>query len=124
MNFKVIGDINASIGKAQLLIRERFNQFSKLITDCENKSSEKEIRMDDLNGFWEMISIQIEDVISQFKNLELIKANDWKPIVSKAIKEEKKVQKNTKTSKKPLINYQKIRPTFRRPKTQLKPVNK
>lgn len=48
-----------SIGKAQLLIRERFNQFTKLINDCENKSSEKEIRLDDLQGFYDMIYFQV-----------------------------------------------------------------
>lgn len=69
-----------------------------------------------------MIYYQIEDVKKAFDNLELMKQNDWKPIV-KEIKEEKKVQ-TKKIVKKPLINYSKVKPTFRRPKTQLKPVNK
>lgn len=54
----------------------------------------------------------------------MIKQNDWKPIVKEVAKDEKKVLK--KVVKKPLINYSKVKPTFKRPntKTQLKPVNK
>lgn len=54
-----------------------------------------------------------------FDELELIKQNDWKPVVKEV---EKKAPK--KVVKKPLINYAKVKPTFRRPQTQLKPVNK
>lgn len=108
------------------MIRERFNQFNNLVKDCENKSSEKEIRIDDLHGFWEMISFQIEDVEKAFENLETIKKNDWKVIVKEVEKEKKVQQTKTKVVKKPnVVNYSKIKPTFKRPtKTQLKPVNK
>lgn len=57
-----------------------------------------------------------------FDELELIKQNDWKPVV-KEVKEEKKIPK--RVVKKPLVNYAKVKPTFRRPQTQpMKPVNK
>ena len=52
--YLVIGDILVCTGKAKLLIRERFNQFNKLINDCETKKSEKEVKLDDLQGFWEV----------------------------------------------------------------------
>ena len=119
----MIGDINVSTGKAQLLIRERFNQFNKLIFDCENQSSEKEIRLDDLQGFWEMIYYQVEDVVASFNTLDTIRQNDWKEIEPIVVKIQEKKPKPAKPASRKLPNYSNVKSTFRRPKTQLKPVN-
>ena len=55
----VHGDIMTVTGQARLLIRERFNQFSKLVYNCENNIKEKETTLEDLQGFWEMVYIQV-----------------------------------------------------------------
>lgn len=57
--FTVSGQIRTTIGQAELLMVQRFKQFSGLIDDCEFKTSDKEITRTDLQGFWEMIYYQV-----------------------------------------------------------------
>jgi hypothetical protein len=53
------GAVRTVIGQAHLLQRERFTQFAGLVNDFENKTGEKEITPTDLEGFWEMIYLQV-----------------------------------------------------------------
>ncbi|XP_053628057.2 disks large-associated protein 5 [Cherax quadricarinatus] len=72
------GDVMVAIGQAELLMKERFSQFAGLIDDCEFKRGEKEVTCLDLQGFWDIIYFQVEDVIRRFVNLEKVKSNGWK----------------------------------------------
>jgi len=70
-------DVRCAIGKANILIAGRIRQFSTLIDDCEvaeksqAKTSERPItRVTDLQGFWEMVGLQIEDVDKLFLALD------------------------------------------------------
>jgi len=89
---EVTGQIRTTIGQAQLLIDQRFRQFSGLIDLSEDKHAEKPATVSDLQGFWEMIYFQVEDVNAKFAALEKLKNNNWK-------EEEKKTRKFTKKSK-------------------------
>lgn len=53
------GSVRTVIGQAHLLQRERFTQFAGLVKQFEEKSGEKEITPTDLEGFWEMIYLQV-----------------------------------------------------------------
>lgn len=53
------GSVRTVIGQAQLLQRERFTQFAGLVNQFETKTGEKEITPTDLEGFWEMIYLQV-----------------------------------------------------------------
>ena len=53
------GDVRTAIGKAQLLIAQRFKQFSGLIDNCEFNTGEKETTCQDLDGFWDMVFFQV-----------------------------------------------------------------
>ena len=55
------GTVRTVIGQAHLLQRERFTQFCGLIDQFEQKSGEKEITPTDLEGFWEMIYLQVRN---------------------------------------------------------------
>ncbi|XP_030829847.1 disks large-associated protein 5 [Strongylocentrotus purpuratus] len=83
---EVLGEIRSSIGKAKLLIDQRFKQFLGLVKNCEFGLGEKVTHCSDLEGFWEMIYFQVEDVDTLFKELEKLQANNWQ-------REEKKVDK-------------------------------
>ncbi|XP_042209782.1 disks large-associated protein 5-like [Homarus americanus] len=74
------GDIMVAIGQAELLIKERFNQFNGLIDDCEFKRGEKETTCLDLQGFWDIVYLQVEKVIKKFNSLEKLKNNGWKEV--------------------------------------------
>ncbi|XP_078360914.1 uncharacterized protein LOC144645274 isoform X3 [Oculina patagonica] len=89
---EVTGQIRTTIGQAQLLIAQRFRQFSGLIDLSEDKQAEKQATASDLQGFWEMVYFQVEDVNAKFDALEKLKENNWK-------EEKKKARKITEKSK-------------------------
>ncbi|NXL45739.1 DLGP5 protein, partial [Podilymbus podiceps] len=85
--------IRTTIGQTRLLIAERFKQFEGLVDNCEFKRGEKETTCTDLDGFWDMLNFQIEDVNKKFGDLKKLQDNDWQPldVPSKAIVKKKTV---------------------------------
>ncbi|KAF2355475.1 SAPAP family [Trinorchestia longiramus] len=73
----ILGDINVAIGQAELLKKERFKQFCGLIDDCEQKRGEKETTIQDLQGFWEIIYFQVDDIQKKFSALDKLQSNNW-----------------------------------------------
>ncbi|XP_040188452.1 disks large-associated protein 5 isoform X2 [Rana temporaria] len=78
--------IRTTVGQTRLLITERFKQFEGLVDNCEFKRGEKETTCTDLDGFWDMIYFQIEDVTKKFGNLKKLEANSWQQITVQAKK--------------------------------------
>ncbi|NXI69496.1 DLGP5 protein, partial [Anseranas semipalmata] len=72
--------IRTTVGQTRLLIAERFKQFEGLVDNCEFKRGEKETTCMDLDGFWDMIYFQIEDVNKKFDNLKKLQDNEWQPL--------------------------------------------
>lgn len=66
----LLGSIRSTIGQAKLLISQRFKQFTDLINQCEFNTGQMPTTLNDLSGFWEMISFQVTDVLYKFKALE------------------------------------------------------
>ncbi|CAN8215671.1 unnamed protein product [Coccothraustes coccothraustes] len=85
--------IRSTVGQTRLLIGERFKQFEGLVDNCEFKRGEKETTCTDLDGFWDMINFQIEDVNKKFDNLVKLQDNEWQPldVPSKAVVKKKAV---------------------------------
>nr|CAB3267413.1 uveal autoantigen with coiled-coil domains and ankyrin repeats [Phallusia mammillata] len=75
---QISGDVRTTIGQARLVMKERFTQFEGLVDHCEFKTSEKPVTCQDLQGFWDMIYFQVEDVKKKFSDLETRKQQDWK----------------------------------------------
>ncbi|KAL3181080.1 hypothetical protein MRX96_037137 [Rhipicephalus microplus] len=71
------GYIRSATGKAKLLMNERFSQFTSLIHNCENNLGEKKTTCDDLQGFWDMVYFQVEDVDKKFDQLAKMQKNAW-----------------------------------------------
>lgn len=69
--------IRTTIGQAKLLMKERFSQFAGLIHVCDNNLGEKKTTCEDLQGFWEMVYFQVEDVKNKFEQLVKLQRNDW-----------------------------------------------
>ena len=69
-------DVRCAVGKASILISGRIKQFSSLIDDCERAeksggASDRPVtKVTDLQGFWEMVGLQIEDVDKLFLALD------------------------------------------------------
>ncbi|XP_057587860.1 disks large-associated protein 5 isoform X2 [Hippopotamus amphibius kiboko] len=69
--------IRIAVGQTRLLMKERFKQFEGLVDNCEYKRGEKETTCTDLDGFWDMVSFQIEDVNQKFNNLTKLEESGW-----------------------------------------------
>lgn len=70
--------IRTAVGQTRLLIMERFRQFEGLVDNCEYKRGEKETTCTDLDGFWDMVSFQVDDVTQKFNNLIKLEESGWK----------------------------------------------
>jgi len=120
----VIGQIRSTIGQTNLLMNQRFKQFNGLIDDCEFKRGQRETKIEDLLGFWEMIYYQIEDVKNKFNELDKLKANGWlsapmdlisdEPIKKITKKHLVKVKDNNNSVKENVTNNQTVRKALSR----------
>lgn len=87
-----MGQIRSTIGQTNLFINQRFKQFNGLIDDCEFKRGHKETKVEDLQGFWDMLCFQIIELHNKFDALNHLMANNWVQIEPKV---EPKVVKQT-----------------------------
>ncbi|XP_013910242.1 PREDICTED: disks large-associated protein 5 [Thamnophis sirtalis] len=72
--------VRTTIGQTRLLMAERFKQFEGLIDNCEFRRGEKETTCTDLDGFWDMINFQVEDIHKKFENLKKLEVNGWQMV--------------------------------------------
>ncbi|MGH0177884.1 UNVERIFIED_CONTAM: hypothetical protein FKN15_078350 [Acipenser sinensis] len=81
VSFFAVQDLmRTTVGQARLLMAERFKQFAGLVDDCEFKRGEKETTCTDLEGFWDMVVYQVEDVNKKFTNLTELQESGWQQI--------------------------------------------
>ncbi|XP_051795167.1 LOW QUALITY PROTEIN: disks large-associated protein 5 [Acanthochromis polyacanthus] len=86
--------MRTAVGQARLLMKERFNQFSGLVDDCEFGRGEKITTCTDLQGFWDMVYYQVEDVNKKFDALKEAEGRGW-------VEEHKPPPQQRKVVKKP-----------------------
>lgn len=82
MSEEVRGKVLAAIGKARLLVSQKIQQFQGL---CHKNiagtiGEEFPTTCEDLAGFWDMVSIQVEDIKNSLKEILLLRANGWKEV--------------------------------------------
>ncbi|XP_015115616.1 titin [Diachasma alloeum] len=90
--------INQAIGQTNLLIRKKFERFKTLVNDCETGMGEQLVRCADLQGFWEMMQMEIINCNSRFTKLEEIRGKGWQEddevvVRKKAVQKKKSVVK-------------------------------
>ncbi|XP_020779839.2 disks large-associated protein 5 isoform X2 [Boleophthalmus pectinirostris] len=86
--------MRTAVGQARLLMKERFKQFSGLVDDCDFGRGEKITTCTDLQGFWDMVYFQVEDVNKKFDALKEAEVHSW-------VEEHKPVPRQRKVVKKP-----------------------
>ncbi|XP_039770057.1 disks large-associated protein 5 isoform X2 [Ornithorhynchus anatinus] len=72
--------IRTTVGQTRLLMTERFRQFEGLVDDCDLKRGQRETTCTDLDGFWDMVHFQIDDVIKRFDTLNERQENGWREV--------------------------------------------
>ncbi|XP_006894432.1 PREDICTED: disks large-associated protein 5 [Elephantulus edwardii] len=71
------GLIRVTVGLTRLLIKNKFKHFERLINDCEYKQGVKETTCTDLDGYWDYISFQIDDVKQKLNSLNKLEESGW-----------------------------------------------
>ncbi|XP_055951878.1 uncharacterized protein LOC129987909 isoform X3 [Argiope bruennichi] len=81
---EISGKIRAACGKANLLITQKFEQFRGLCWKNieENPSVPFYTTASDLAGFWDLVMLQVDDINSTFKEIEAMRQNGWKEVIS------------------------------------------
>ncbi|XP_078072191.1 disks large-associated protein 1 isoform X1 [Mustelus asterias] len=77
---EILGKIRSAIGSAQLLMSQKFQQFSGLCEENMNPNACPRLTSQDLAGFWDMLQLSIENVSMKFDELHQLKANNWKQV--------------------------------------------
>jgi Guanylate-kinase-associated protein (GKAP) protein len=88
--------IDSATGQTNLLITKKFMQFRKLVGLYDRNAGEKKIYSDDLDGFWSMMYMQVDDLYEKFAELQTMADKGWheegavkKPVAKKNGKKKK-----------------------------------
>ena len=92
-------EINQAIGQTNLLINKKFERFRGLVNDCETGKGKMLVTCKDLQGFWDMMYMEIENCNLRFEKLEKLRAQGWKeeelfidkPVTKKKVSKKKVV---------------------------------
>ncbi|XP_039428659.1 uncharacterized protein LOC120412324 [Culex pipiens pallens] len=75
------GLIIAAMGQTNILINKKLSKFKELVGHYERSWADQKVRTDDLDGFWLMVSLDLENLDRRFEELRVLKDNDWKEVV-------------------------------------------
>ncbi|XP_052746551.1 uncharacterized protein LOC112053286 isoform X2 [Bicyclus anynana] len=71
-------EVLAAVGHARLLMAQKMQQFASLVRCCElPEPGQALVTTGDLQGFWDMVLLQIENIEIRFKKLEQARARGW-----------------------------------------------
>ncbi|XP_022129699.2 disks large-associated protein 5 [Pieris rapae] len=72
--------ILAAVGQARLLMSQKFQQFAGLVDSCDAADpSQPLVTPVDLQGFWDMVYMQVENLDVRFAKLGEMQARGWAP---------------------------------------------
>ncbi|XP_047517327.1 guanylate kinase-associated protein mars [Pieris napi] len=76
--------ILAAVGQARLLMSQKFQQFAGLVDSCDAADpSQPLVTPVDLQGFWDMVYMQVENLDVRFAKLGEMQARGWAPEAQK-----------------------------------------
>ncbi|XP_011866186.1 PREDICTED: disks large-associated protein 5-like isoform X2 [Vollenhovia emeryi] len=109
-------EIQQAVGQTNLLINKKFERFRCLVQDCETGRGEMLVTCRDLQGFWEMAYMEVENCDSRFEKLEQRRNRGWqeeeedeertvvtKPVVKKRVPVKKQIVSSKQSSLRSLI---------------------
>uniref|UniRef100_A0A1Q3EZK9 Putative guanylate-kinase-associated protein n=1 Tax=Culex tarsalis TaxID=7177 RepID=A0A1Q3EZK9_CULTA len=75
------GLIIAAQGQTNILINKKLSKFKELVGHYERSWADQKVRTDDLDGFWLMVSLDLENLDRRFEELRVLKDNNWQEVV-------------------------------------------
>ncbi|CAG4984163.1 unnamed protein product [Parnassius apollo] len=89
-----------AVGQARLLVSQKMTQFGSLVAACERPDPTTGlVTPTDLQGFWDVVRMQVENVDMRFKKLEELRARNW--IEETPVIQKKRAPKTAKNKSKP-----------------------
>ena len=84
-------EISQVIEQTHLLINKKFDRFRKLVTNCETGKGEMLVTCKDLQGFWDMMYMDIQNCDLQFEKLRDLCSQDRKEdvLINKSVTKKK-----------------------------------
>ncbi|XP_078053230.1 uncharacterized protein LOC144478824 isoform X2 [Augochlora pura] len=70
--------IHQAIGQTTLLLTKKFERFRGLVNDCETGKGTMLVTCKDLQGFWDIMNMEIKNCDSRFNTLEQLRSRGWK----------------------------------------------
>ncbi|XP_039437986.1 serine-rich adhesin for platelets [Culex pipiens pallens] len=101
---EVAGYVLVAAGKARLLCSQKMKQFEGLChTNLNQIPGEKfQTTNEDLQGFWDMVMLQVNDVDASFVEIESFRRNGWKkPAPVSPVPQARSTARSTKLTKRP-----------------------
>ncbi|XP_012140362.2 uncharacterized protein LOC100880148 [Megachile rotundata] len=95
-------EINQAIGQTNLLISKKFERFRGLVADCETGKGEMLVTCKDLQGFWDMMYMEVKNCDTRFEKLEKLRSRNWVEEQTPATKIVPKNKSKVTTRKKPV----------------------
>lgn len=71
------GEIQSVLGHTGLLLRKRVAQFVQLCDLADSPEAERSATPSDLEGFWNVVTMQSDDILERFKRLDERQERGW-----------------------------------------------
>lgn len=104
INEEVAGYVLVAAGKARLLCSQKMKQFEGLCHSNLNQIPGEKFQTtnEDLQGFWDMVMLQVNDVDASFVEIDSFRRNGWKkPTPVSPVPQARSTARSTKLTKRP-----------------------
>ncbi|CAG9538636.1 unnamed protein product [Cercopithifilaria johnstoni] len=72
------GTLRTAIGKANLLLDKKMAKFEDLVKNHLNRNSDvQQVKLSDLSGYWALISIELKELETNFREISFLRENHW-----------------------------------------------
>ncbi|XP_033218970.1 uncharacterized protein LOC117174213 isoform X2 [Belonocnema kinseyi] len=69
--------VQQAVGQTKLLLAKKFKRFESLVLDCEKGDGQMLVTCKDLQGFWDIVNMEIRNCENRFAKLEELRTRGW-----------------------------------------------
>lgn len=119
---EVLGLLRAASGKARLLATQKMQQFQGLCYNNINERGDEPFptTLEDLQGFWDMVCLQVRNVDALYEHLDVLKKNNWQEVAAPVSNSKPQSSPARRTPRTPAIKNEKMRLAAEKRETERK----
>ncbi|XP_045782341.1 uncharacterized protein LOC123878977 [Maniola jurtina] len=108
---EILGFLRAASGKARLLATQKMQQFEGLCYNNINERGDEPFptTLEDLQGFWDMVCLQVRNVDALFEQIDNLKKNNWQEIAAPVTKSVQPAVARGRATRTPVVKNEKAR---------------